>query len=71
MDWKQTALWKESAYNTMWCLIGCSIGDLGVILGFQLFNPAYAEAHPMNVMALAMTAGICTSIILELSLIHI
>ena len=65
MDWKQTALWKESAYNTMWCLIGCSIGDLGVILGFQHFNPAYAEAHPMNVMALAMTAGICTSIILE------
>ena len=65
MDWKQTALWKESAYNTMWCLIGCSIGDLGVILGFQHFNPTYAEAHPMNVMALAMTAGICTSIILE------
>ena len=65
MDWKQTALWKDSAYNTMWCLIGCSIGDLGVILGFQHFNPTYAEAHPMNVMALAMTTGICTSIILE------
>lgn len=65
MNWNQTALWKESAYNTMWCLIGCSIGDLGVILGFQLYNPAYAEAYPMNVMALAMAAGIGTSIILE------
>lgn len=65
MNWTQTALWKESAYNTMWCLIGCSIGDLGVILGFQLYNPTYAEAHPMNVMALAMAAGIGTSIVLE------
>ncbi len=65
MNWNQPALWKESAYNTMWCLIGCSIGDLGVILGIQLYNPAYAEAYPMNVMALAMATGIGTSIILE------
>ena len=28
--------WRTSAKNTMWCVIGCSIGDFGTILFFQL-----------------------------------
>ena len=26
-NWSDGAVWKQSAHNTKWCLIGCSIGD--------------------------------------------
>ena len=34
-NWSDKDVWKKSAYNTMWCLIGCSIGDLGTIAAFN------------------------------------
>ena len=36
IDWECNHTWKQSAYNTMWCLIGCSIGDMGTIYYFQV-----------------------------------
>ena len=56
--------WGKSAYNTMWCLIGCSIGDLGTIAAFQ-FVFTDSGWSTMNIMMLAMFNGIMTSIILE------
>ena len=35
-NWKCKHTWKKSAKNTSWCLLGCSIGDFGTILFFQL-----------------------------------
>ena len=35
-DWQCSNTWKQSAKNTAWCLLGCSIGDFGTILFFQL-----------------------------------
>ena len=35
-DWSCKATWKISAKNTMWCVLGCAIGDFGTILFFQL-----------------------------------
>ena len=35
-DWKCLDTWKKSANNTLWCLIGCSIGDFGTIIYFQI-----------------------------------
>ena len=35
-DWSCSHTWKQSAKNTAWCLLGCSIGDFGTILFFQL-----------------------------------
>ena len=35
-DWSCKPTWKQSAKNTAWCLLGCSIGDFGTILFFQL-----------------------------------
>ena len=35
-DWSCEHTWKQSAKNTAWCLLGCSIGDFGTILFFQL-----------------------------------
>ena len=64
--WRDGSVWKQSAHNTKWCLIGCSIGDFGTIAAFQ-FIP-YLDAlgwTAMSIMMLAMFNGIMTSIALE------
>lgn len=63
-DWMDREVWGKSAYNTMWCLIGCSIGDLGTIGAFQ-FIFTDSGWSTMQIMLLAMFNGIMTSIILE------
>ncbi|MDG1525432.1 MAG: cation transporter, partial [Candidatus Thalassarchaeaceae archaeon] len=30
-NWNDGAVWKQSAHNTKWCLIGCSIGEFGTL----------------------------------------
>tara|TARA_B100000401_G_C52786114_1_gene710910 strand:- start:1306 stop:1797 length:492 start_codon:yes stop_codon:yes gene_type:complete len=62
--WTDGSVWSKSAYNTMWCLIGCSIGDLGTIAAFQ-FIFTDSGWSTMSIMMLAMFNGITTSIILE------
>ena len=69
-DWKDGPLWRQSAHNTKWCLIGCSIGDFGTIAAFQ-FIP-YLDAlgwSTMSIMLLAMFNGIMTSIALETAIL--
>ena len=61
-DWFCKPTWMASAYNTMWCLIGCSIGDFGTIYYFQVTGIPWTT---LNIMLLAMFNGILTSIILE------
>ena len=62
IDWNCNNTWRQSAYNTMWCLIGCSIGDMGTIYYFQVNEIPWST---LSIMLLAMTNGIITSIILE------
>ena len=52
----------RSAKNTFWCLLGCSIGDFGTILFFQLTKIPFPV---LAIMILAIINGIITSIILE------
>ena len=61
-SWTCRQTWGESSYNTMWCLIGCSIGDFGTILFFQYSS---FNLPTLAVMTLAIVNGIITSIILE------
>lgn len=61
-DWITGSVWKQSAKNTGWCLLGCAIGDLGTILAFQIYAP---DTNAMLVMGLAMLNGLLTSIALE------
>ena len=52
----------KSATNTLWCLLGCSIGDFGTILFFQVNDILL----PITlIMFLAMVNGIITSVLLE------
>jgi hypothetical protein len=60
--WSCKYTWTRSAKNTFWCLFGCSIGDFGTILFFQLTKIPFPV---LGIMILAIINGIITSIILE------
>jgi len=62
IDWSCKHTWKTSAKNTMWCVVGCSIGDFGTILFFQMAQISFPL---MWIMILAIINGLITSIILE------
>ena len=61
-DWSCKHTWKTSAKNTLWCVVGCSIGDFGTILFFQLSKIPFPI---LSIMILAIINGLITSIILE------
>ena len=61
-NWSCKDTWKLSAKNTLWCLLGCSIGDFGTILFFQITKIPFAV---IGIMILAIINGLITSIILE------
>ena len=60
--WACKHTWKRSAKNTIWCLLGCAIGDFGTILFFQLTKIPFPL---LGIMILAIINGLITSIILE------
>ncbi len=62
MDWKCKSTWKKAKTNTLWCLLGCSIGDFGTIFYFQNIEHYWSD---FEIMALAIVNGLLTSIILE------
>ena len=62
LDWFCKHTWSRSAKNTAWCLLGCSIGDFGTILFFQLTKIPFSV---LGIMTLAIINGLITSIILE------
>ena len=61
-NWSCAQTWQISSKNTLWCLLGCSIGDFGTILYFQLTGIPWAT---LSIMTFAIINGILTSIILE------
>ena len=61
-SWTCRHTWRRSAINTLWCLAGCSIGDFGTILFFQMTAIAWST---LSIMVLAMVNGVLTSIALE------
>jgi hypothetical protein len=61
-DWSCYKTWSQSAKNTAWCLLGCSLGDFGTILFFQLTKIPFPV---LLIMTLAIINGLITSIILE------
>ena len=60
--WRCRHTWRTAAYNTLWCLIGCSIGEMGTILYFQVMG---IDWPVMAIMGLAIMNGLLTSIALE------
>ena len=62
INWFCQHTWLQSSKNTFWCLLGCSIGDFGTILFFQLSKIPFPV---LAIMVLAIINGIITGIILE------
>ena len=86
-NWRDTPVWKQSAHNTKWCLIGCSIGEFGTLAAYSAYGIGAAVAIGTNwyylLLILPLINGLITSVMLEtgilmrgqmdfrLSLIHI
>jgi copper chaperone CopZ len=66
--WSNKTNWKRAGFNTLNCLIGCSIGDFGTIIFLQ-YN--YPEMSMWLMMGLAIIAGLITSIILETIILRV
>ena len=62
INWNCRHTWRKSSKNTAWCLLGCSIGDFGTILFFQLSE---IPIPVLGIMTLAIINGLITSIALE------
>jgi hypothetical protein len=62
LNWTCKHTWGKASVNTLWCLLGCSIGDFGTIYFFQVYP---MNISTLNIMILAIINGLITSIILE------
>ena len=62
INWRCRHTWRRSSKNTLWCLLGCSIGDLGTIVFFQYTGIPWST---LAIMSLAICNGLLTSIALE------
>lgn len=65
--WEDKKIWSRASLNTLNCLIGCSIGDFGMIIFLQAFYP---NASMIRQTILATIAGLLTSVLLETILLR-
>jgi copper chaperone CopZ len=67
ISWSDNSVWKRAAFNTLNCLVGCSIGDFAMILFLQRFYPSTSMTAQM---ILAVIAGLMTSVAFETILLR-
>lgn len=60
--WRDISTWLRAARNTAHCLLGCAIGDIAAM---TLVPLAWPEVPFAVLMAIAIAAGIATSLALE------
>lgn len=60
--WRDGAVWRRAAANTLRCLGGCSLGDFGALFLMQHSGVGLSTGASM---AVAMTCGIATSFAIE------
>jgi copper chaperone CopZ len=65
--WGDNGVWKRASFNTLNCLIGCSIGDFAMIIFLQAYYP---QTSMFAQMILATLLGLITSVLLETSILH-
>ena len=67
--WGDCSVWKQSANNTKWCLIGCSIGEFGT-LAYYSYSGLTADISLYSnswyfFAILPLINGLATSVMLE------
>ncbi|KEQ60992.1 uncharacterized protein M437DRAFT_76949 [Aureobasidium melanogenum CBS 110374] len=65
--WTCRGTWKRAGINTFRCLVGCTLGDFSALWALQTYTPDLGMG---SIMALSMTSGLSTSIILETALLY-
>lgn len=65
--WRDRTAWAKASRNTLNCLIGCSIGDFGMIIYMQAYHP---HVSMWLTMGLAMIAGLITSVLFETAMLR-
>ncbi len=65
--WSDQKKWIRASGNTLNCLVGCSLGDFGMVLYLQAYHPSVSMSMQM---ILATVAGLVTSVLLETVLLH-
>tara|TARA_B100000900_G_scaffold410169_1_gene427459 strand:- start:16189 stop:16851 length:663 start_codon:yes stop_codon:yes gene_type:complete len=67
--WKDGSVWKQSAHNTKWCLIGCSIGEFGTLAYYSYSGITSGIELYSNIWyfyaILPLINGLTTSVMLE------
>ncbi len=67
--WSDGSVWKQSANNTKWCLIGCSIGEFGTLAYYSysgLTDDVSLYSNSWYFFAiLPLINGLATSVMLE------
>lgn len=66
--WRDLKAWWHATINTSHCLLGCGIGDFGMIIFLQSYYPKLSFGV---IMIFAMISGIFTSIALETIILRI
>jgi len=64
--WACKHSWKRASLNTLNCLIGCSIGDFGML---WFLTSQFPTLGMVTIMPICMASGIATSLALETSLL--
>ena len=62
ISWTCNSTWNKASVNTLWCLLGCSVGDFGTIFFFQITQ---VPLPVIWIMSLAIINGLITSVMLE------
>ena len=68
-NWGDSSVWRQSANNTKWCLIGCSIGEFATLGYYQWaqwpLEIAVGTALFWFLVVLPLINGLATSVALE------
>lgn len=72
-NWSDGGVWKQSANNTKWCLIGCSIGEFGT-LAYYSYSGITADLELFSktwyfYAILPLINGLATSVMLETAIL--
>jgi Domain of unknown function (DUF4396) len=65
--WGNRRTWQIASRNTLNCLVGCMIGDVGAVVYLQHFQP---HLSMWITMSIAMVAGLATSVLFESTLLR-
>ena len=67
IDWYCKHTWSQASKNTFWCLLGCCIGNFGIIGCFLFIKIDWPVSL---IMTIAIINGLITSIFFEIIILY-